>query len=235
MLRASGLKRATCSNASSGKSPSSSRLIRASRFRLNDGRDADRIVVGGDQHRRGLMRSVPSSSASPGCEHAADRRAESVVAASLPKLPIVLPRNSTSKRFAVAARFALDFGETGQIIALVTDDRNRARCRRVRACTTARRCAKFQSGSKKWGAFYTALRECGASCGRCRCRVRRPGHVVRQMLRRCPPRAPSAARSSARVTPYSGSAVITSKSAEPTSSYRYFDGSSFCGACVSPA
>src|SRR5437868_4414817 len=42
-------------------------------------------------------------------------------------------------------------------------------------------------------------------------------------------------RSSARVTPYSGKTVITSKRAEPTSSYRYFDGSSFCGVWVSPA
>ena len=42
-------------------------------------------------------------------------------------------------------------------------------------------------------------------------------------------------RSSARVTPYSGSTVITSKSADPTSSYRYFDGNSFCGECVRPA
>ncbi|CAM2138164.1 hypothetical protein PT2222_100150 [Paraburkholderia tropica] len=42
-------------------------------------------------------------------------------------------------------------------------------------------------------------------------------------------------RSSARVTPYSGKTVMTSNSAEPTSSYRYIDGNSFCGACVRPA
>jgi hypothetical protein len=38
----------------------------------------------------------------------------------------------------------------------------------------------------------------------------------------------------ARLNPYSGSKQITSKSAEPTSSYKYFEGSSFCPAWLSP-
>ena len=39
----------------------------------------------------------------------------------------------------------------------------------------------------------------------------------------------------ARLSPYSGSRQITSKSAEPTSSYRYFEGNSFCPGCESPS
>ena len=42
-------------------------------------------------------------------------------------------------------------------------------------------------------------------------------------------------RAPARLRPYSGRRQITSKSAEPISSYRYFDGSSFCPGFESPA
>src|SRR5215469_18659607 len=42
-------------------------------------------------------------------------------------------------------------------------------------------------------------------------------------------------RSSARVNPYSGSSQMTSKSADPTESYRYLEGNSFCPALPSPS
>src|SRR5579871_1720574 len=38
----------------------------------------------------------------------------------------------------------------------------------------------------------------------------------------------------ARLRPYSGSKQITSKSADPTSSYKYLEGSSFCPRVLSP-
>ncbi len=38
----------------------------------------------------------------------------------------------------------------------------------------------------------------------------------------------------ARLNPYSGRTQITSNSAEPTSSYKYFEGSSFCPGWLSP-
>ena len=155
------------------------------------------------------------------------------VAASRDEIADRAAEKQHQQRFAVAPLRA-HFSESGQIFALIADDRNRVRYRRVRGGTTARRCAKFQSGSNRWAAFYTAPRESGVSCDRCRCRVRPLSHASAGP-RRCPWHVRFSTRSSARVTPYSGRAVMTSKSAEPTLSYRYIDGNSFCGWCVRPA
>ena len=228
------LKRASCAKLRQFEFAAQFPVDARQQIQIERRRHAQRIVVGlASALRRGFTRSAPSSSESPGfilCrilrKKSAPRRAKSCrwccpgTTSGAARLAPVPQRALNPFQVLCFDRFDTHAGE--QISA-------------PRVALLQRRARDIDR---------QVIDSCRAPCGRslqqiARLRsaaaaqfdddVRFPGQFDDLRRGLC------SSAASARVRPYSGSSVITSNSAEPTSSYSHEEGSVFCGVPVSPS